>query len=154
MATTVTASTLSVTVSEKITLNGVSRNGSTTLSVGSIKEISNRIIEVTNSSGGTELVEFADTPGAVGPGKYDKGAVKYLRLTNLDDTNFITVQSTDESAHHWEQKLIAGKSILFGNPSAVDAHADIESTSFVKILKIIAQADTAAVDVELYIAST
>ena len=162
MATTVTASTLSVTVSERITLNGVSRNGSTTLSVGSIKEISNRIIEVSNSTNGTDLVAVAASAGAVGPGKYDKTAVKYIRITNLDDTNFITLMFSDgdgtsgggAGSHNWELKLEAGKSILLGDLSSVDANNDIDSVSFVAISTILAKADTAAVDVELYIAST
>jgi len=159
MATTVTASTLSVTVSERITLNGVSRNGSTTLSVGSIKEISSRIINVTNSSGGTTLLSVAASAGTVGPGKYDKTAVKYLRITNLDDTNYIVLMfSNGDGAgsgdHNWELKLEAGKSILLGDLSSVDAHNDIDSFTAVAIANILALANTAAVDVELYVAST
>jgi len=161
MATTVTASTLSVTVSERITLNGVSRNGSTTLSVGSIKEISNRIIEVTNATHGTDLLEVAATAAEVGPGKYAKTDVKYLRITNLDDTNFVTLMFTDgdgqgSGSHHWNLKLEAGKSLLLGDLSSVDSVSDIDSSvaSLVAIAKILAKADTAAVDVELYVAST
>ena len=160
MASTVSASTLSVTVSEKITLNGVSRNGSTTLSVGSIREISSRIINVTNSSGGTTLVSVAASAALVGPGKYDKTSVKYLRITNLDDTNFITVMFTDgdgagSGSHNWQLKLEAGKSLLLGDLSSVDSVSDIDSSvaSLVAIAKILAKADTAAVDVELYVAS-
>ena len=160
MATTVTASTLSVTVSERITLNGVSRNGSTTLSVGSIKEISNRIIEVTNATHGTDLLEVSATAAAVGPGKYAKTDVKYLRITNLDDTNFVTLMFTDgdgqgSGSHHWNLKLEAGKSLLLGDLSSVDSVSDIDSSvaSLVAIAKILAKADTAAVDVELYVAS-
>ena len=164
MASTVSASTLSVTVSEKITLNGVSRNGSTTLSVGSIREISSRIINVTNSSGGTTLVSVAASAALVGPGKYDKTAVKYLRITNLDDTNFITVMFTDgdgagSGSHNWQLKLEAGKSVLLGDLSSIDAHNDIDDGAAVVVSgqtlnNILALANTAAVDVELYIAST
>ena len=160
MATTVTASTLSVTISEKITLNGVSRNGSTTLSVGSIREISSRIIEVTNGTHGTDLLEVSTTAALVGPGKYAKTDVKYLRITNLDDTNFVTLMFTDgdgqgSGSHHWNLKLEAGKSLLLGDLSSVDSVSDIDSSvaSLVAIAKILAKADTAAVDVELYVAS-
>ena len=41
-----------------------------------------------------------------------------------------------------------------GDLSSVDANNDIDSVSFVAISTILAKADTAAVDVELYIAST
>ena len=156
MATTVTASTLSIKISESITLNGVSRNGGTTLSVASIKSIANRIVEVTNSTNGTELVNISTAPGA---GVYDKNSVKYMRITNLDDTNFVIIMFTngnghDSGDHHWEVKLEAGKSYVIGDVSSIDAHNDIDSFSAVAVALIVAKADTAAVDVELYIAST
>ena len=56
MASTVTAATLTVTISESITLNGVSRDSSSTASITSIRDISNRIIEVTNATNGTQLL--------------------------------------------------------------------------------------------------
>ena len=151
MATTVTASTLTVEVIESITLNGVSRNSSTTASISSIGEISNRIMSITNSTNGTDIVNIGTGSGA---GTFDKTAVKYLRFTNLDDTNFVTIQFTDEATHHWELKLEAGKSLIIGDTSSIDDQADIDNFSATAITKIIGKADTAAVDLEIYIAST
>jgi len=151
MATIVTAATLTVEVAESITLNGVSRNSSTTASISSIGEISNRIMSITNSTNGTDIVNIGTGSGA---GTFDKTAVKYLRFTNLDDTNFVTIQFTDESTHHWELKLDAGKSLIIGDTSSIDDQADIDNFSATAITKIIGKADTAAVDLEVYIAST
>jgi len=44
MATTIQASTLTVTIKEDITLNGVKQGGEQTLRIGSINEISKRIV--------------------------------------------------------------------------------------------------------------
>tara|TARA_B100000315_G_C14464731_1_gene535415 strand:+ start:494 stop:949 length:456 start_codon:yes stop_codon:yes gene_type:complete len=151
MATIVTAATLTVEVAESITLNGVSRNSSTTASISSIGEISNRIMSITNSTNGTDIVNIGSGSGA---GTFDKTAVKYLRFTNLDDTNFVIIQFTDESTHHWELKLEAGKSLVIGDTSSIDDQADIDNFSASAITKIIGKADTAAVDLEVYIAST
>jgi len=151
MATIVTAATLTVEVAESITLNGVSRNSSTTASISSIGEISNRIMSITNSTNGTDIVNIGSGSGA---GTFDKTAVKYLRFTNLDDTNFVIIQFTDESTHHWELKLEAGKSLIIGDTSSIDDQADIDNFSASAITKIIGKADTAAVDLEVYIAST
>ena len=156
MATTVTASTLSIKISESITLNGVSRNGGNTVNIASIKSIANRIVEVTNSTNGTELVNISTAPGA---GVYDKSNVKYMRITNLDDTNFVIIMFTngngvDSGDHHWEVKLEAGKSYVIGDVGSVDANIDIDNFTAVSMALILAKADTAAVDVELYIAST
>jgi hypothetical protein len=151
MATIVTAATLTVEVAESITLNGVSRNSSTTASISSIGEISNRIMSITNSANGTDIVNIGTGSGA---GTFDKTAVKYLRFTNLDDTNFVTIQFTDAATHHWELKLEAGKSLIIGDTSSIDDQADIDNFSATAITKIIGKADTAAVDLEVYIAST
>lgn len=154
MASTVTSATLSVKISETITLNGIARDSSTTASISSIRDISNRIIEVTNATNGTQLLKVAATSAAVGAGTYDKTAVKYVRVTNLDDTNFIILHFTDESTHHWEAKVEAGKSYVMGDTSSIDDQADIDNFSASSLTLIAAIADTAACDVELYIAAT
>ena len=46
MASTITASTMTVTVSESITLNGVNQGGTQTLSIPAIATLSKRIIDV------------------------------------------------------------------------------------------------------------
>ena len=158
MATTVTAATLSIRITESITLNGVARNGGTTLSIESVKTISNRIIEVTNAEHGTELITISTTAG---PGQYDKTAVKYMRMTNLDDTNFVTIMfATGDgdggAGKSWTVKLEAGKSYVVGDLSLINDDDDIDdyATGATNVARIVALADTAAVDVELYIAST
>ena len=151
MASSVTAATLTVTISESISLNSVARGSNTTVSIASIGEISNRIMSITNATNGTEIVSISTVAGV---GTYDKTAVKYLRITNLDDTNFIILQFTDTSSHHWELKLEAGKTIMLGDTSSIDDQADIDNFSASAIAKIIGKADTAACDIEIYIAST
>ena len=151
MATTISASTLKVTITESITLNGVPRGSSASLSLSSIGEVSNRIMSITNATNGTEIVSISTVAGV---GTYDKTAVKYLRITNLDDANFLILQFTDSSSHHWELKLEAGKTIMLGDTSSIDNQADIDNFSASAIAKIIGKADTAAVDIEVFIAST
>ena len=151
MATTVTAAALSVTVTESITLNGVARNSKATTTIASIGEISNRIMSITNATNGTDIVDISTAASA---GTYSKTALKYMRITNLDDTNFVVIQFTDSSSHHWELKLEAGKSLVIGDTSSIDDQADIDNFSATAIAKIVGLANTAAVDVEVYIAST
>ena len=151
MASTVTSATLTVNISEAITLNGVKRGSSSAISISGIGEVSNRIMSITNSTNGTEIIAISTASGI---GTYNKAAVKYMRLTNLDDTNYVLIQFTDSSSHHWEIKLEAGKSIIIGDTANVDDEADIDNFSATALAKIIGKADTAACDVEVYIAST
>ena len=86
MASTVTASTMTVTISESITLNGKNQGGTQTLSIPSIAEVSKRIMTCLTSE--VTLVSFA---AAVAPGTFIDADVRYVRITNLDDTNFVVI---------------------------------------------------------------
>ena len=152
MASSVTATTLTVNISESISLNGVARGSYTTTSIASIGEVSNRIMSIESATNGTVIMGVSST--LAGAGTYPKGQLKYLRITNLDDTNFIIIQFTDESSHYWELKLEAGKTLMIGDVANVDDQADIDNFSATAITKIIGKADTADCDIELYIAST
>jgi len=152
MATTLTTSTLTVEVTETITINGVARNSAVTTSIASIAEIHNRIMTVESDAGGTGIFNVAATlPSA---GTFSRATFEYCRITNLDDTNFIIFQFTDESSHYWELILEAGKSFMFGDVSSFDDQADIDNFSASTMTKLIAKADTADCDIEIYIAST
>tara|TARA_R100000808_G_C2144577_1_gene152324 strand:+ start:708 stop:1166 length:459 start_codon:yes stop_codon:yes gene_type:complete len=151
MATTITAATLTVSVTETITLNGVARNSEATTTIASVGEIFNRIMKIESSTNGTGIFDVAASdPGA---GAFVRGDFEYCRITNLDDTNFIIIQFTDESSHHWELKLEAGKTLMFGDVSSIDDQADIDNFSASTITKVVGKADTADCDIEVYIAS-
>ena len=103
MASTITAATLTVTLTESITLNGSSQGATNTLSIGSINEVSKRIVTATTTEAG--LLGFLSALSGVGvtankvgymAGILDDGDVRYIRITNLDDTNFISLTFRDE----------------------------------------------------------
>jgi len=80
-----------------------------------------------------------------------------VRVTNKDDTNYIELVINGASNNSLCVKLEAGKSFLLGiGASSVDANdsAAITSASFVSLSTITAKANTAAVDVELFVAGT
>ena len=114
MASTLTASTMTVTISESITLNGANQGGTTSLSVGSIAEVYKRIMTVPVSGSGTItlLTTTGDAGSTVESGKFIVGDMKYLRITNLNDTagegvklhSLLTIKEIAENL--FEQKLI------------------------------------------------
>jgi len=100
------------------------------------------------------LAEFDTNPGS---GVF-KTTMKYLRITNKDATNFVTLtfanHATDNSADHlYSTKLEAGKSFMLGSTafaaSVDDADHMLATGEVIKEIK--AQADTAACDVEIVI---
>jgi hypothetical protein len=98
MTSTITAAPLTVKVTESITLNGVAQGATNTKTISSIAEIYKRIMTIT-----TNESTIATMSGAVASaGHFNDSAVRYMRFTNLDDTNFLTLtfrnQDNDEAA--------------------------------------------------------
>ena len=149
MATTVTNANLTVTLTDSVTLNGQAYGNTNTLTIGSIDEVYNRVVEVPISAF-TSILQL----GATGQGSLDASNVKYIRVTNLDDTNYVNLKvfGTDTMVI----KLEAGKSFILGGVSfdAVDS-SDIAqgAVSHNSTFVISAEASVAACDVEVFVAS-
>ena len=152
MATSLSSATLKVTIEEKISLNGVKRGSKVTKSISGITEIYQRIVEVPTA--GAEIVAFIAGKGA----DTFSLTTKYIRITNKDLTNFITLNfydhADDDTADDlFAIKLEAGKSFILGS-TLFDASLDQSDgllTANQQMVKIKAQADTAACDIEIFI---
>ena len=151
MASTVSAATMTVKITEDIVLNGVNQGGTNTLSIGSINEV-HKFIKTVDTGGFRTLVLFDNTVAA---GTLDADLVKYVRVTNLDDTNYIDirVKATDSFTY----RVTAGASLVLGGgtDTALEgvAYGDAPASG-VDIAEIKGQANTASVDVEVFCAST
>ena len=165
MASTITASTLKVTIREDIKLNGVQQGGVNTLSIGSITNVVKRIVNIgTDEIGllgfGTAYnTELSKTYLA---GQFDEDTVRYIRITNLDDTNHIALILKNENNDEFGVKVDKGCSFIYGvdldggvvdTMDSADA-AGITPDSFGDLVDITCAANTAACDVEVFVAST
>ena len=92
MATTLTAATLTVTLTEAISLNGYDQGSKNTLSISSINEVHKRILTVPTSE-----IEVLAISTANASGTFIEGDVRYIRITNLDDTNHVTLTFKNEN---------------------------------------------------------
>ena len=111
MTSTISAATLTVTHTEALTLNGVDRGVTNTLTIASINEVDHRIVSVDTSAART----LVSTAATVGAGTFINSNVKYIRLTNKDDTNFVTIGILRASAEAVYLKLEAGQTFCFYN---------------------------------------
>lgn len=149
MASSFSSTSFTATISESITINGEAVNSSNTLTVSDITAIDKRIVSIPTASEVTVLV-FST---AVAAGTIVAANVKYVRITNKDNTNFVRIRVKKNGADTFDIKLEAGKSFMLGNPSeSVSATAGAFS-AFVTSDSISAQADTAAVNIEYFVAS-
>ena len=153
MATTITAATLTVTLTEEITLNGQDKGSTNALTVASVTEVSQRIVNVPTS----EVVILA-MGTAVAAGQLVEGDVRYIRLTNKDDTNHITLVFKSENNNECSHLLDAGHSFIYpgdnsgGVVNTHDASASALTVSLDDLVDITAQANTAACDLEIFVA--
>jgi len=113
MASTLTASTMTVTISESITLNGTNQGGTNILSIPSIATVSKRIADVPTSE-----VTIASMSTAVAAGTFVESDVRYIRITNLDDTNFVYLVFKNEYSNEFCLKLDKGKSFIYNGDDA------------------------------------
>ena len=158
MASTITPSTMTVKITETISLNGTAQGASNTQTYASIAEISKRILTIT-----TNEAVIATFSGAVASsGHFNDSAVRYMRFTNLDDTNFITLTFRNQDNDEAAIKLDAGNSFVWsadnsgGMVGVLNATQDADANSDValgSLTNIQADANTGNCDLEMFVAS-
>jgi hypothetical protein len=152
MATTIAAAPLSITVTESIVINGQSMGGSNTLAIADVTEVFKRIVTVPT----TEVTLYSTHDTDVGGSVFDDDLVKYVRITNKDDTNFISLRITSDSggSDEFVYKLNAGESfLLYSHDTSMTASTGVAGAVDANIESVEALADTAEVDCELFVAS-
>ena len=154
MATTITAATLTVTLTEAITLNGQDKGATNTLTIAAVTEVSQRIVNVPTSE---EAILAMGT--AVASGQFVESDVRYIRITNKDDTNHVTLTFKNENDDEFAVKLDYGQSFIYNGDlsgGVVDTMDGIDGTgltlSLGDLVNITALANTAACDLELFVA--
>ena len=156
MTTTLTAATLTITLKESIELNGVEQGATNEKTIASVNEVSKRIVTVTT----TEAEVIAFHASAISSRTFIEGDVRYMRFTNLDDTNHVTLTFKNENDDEFAVKVDAGHSFIYPGDNSggvVDTMDAIDGTgltiSLGDLVNVTADADTASCDMEIFVAS-
>ena len=148
---------LTVTLTEALSLNNDVYDNSNTLTIASISEVTKRVVTVTTTE--ATILTFRI---AAGQGTYIAANVRYMRFTNLDGTNFVTLTFRNQDNDEVAIKLDAGNSLmLFGDNAGgmvamfnatedADAASD---TALGSLTNIQADANTGNCEFEMLIAS-
>lgn len=137
---------LVVTISESVSLNNKDHGSTNVETIGSVSQIDHRIVTATTTE---QTIVLFDSAAAAGT--FADASVKYLRITNLDATNFAILRILGNSEEYFV-KIEAGDSFILGN-SLMDANAaGGQSVSLANIDSIKADADSASVSLEIFIA--
>lgn len=160
MASTVTASTMTVTISESITLNGKNQGSTQTLNIASIKDVYKRIVTCVDDTDCTIATFQTDT--STSDGAIDLENVRYIRVTNLDDTNpmnlSLQVAGGEGGTANMSTTVLvsAGESFILGTVHdgiALDDDAASIVTSLNDLESLLVDPLSENIDVEVFIAS-
>lgn len=152
MATKITAATLTVEVKEELTLGGATYDSTTTHTISSINNISKRIYTLTAQTA-TILANFATTPTSP---EFDYDDIKYIRITNLDDTNSVIITKASASTSAAEEVRAGGSIYMIdGAKDVKGAASKAAQTAMAEIQTLYAYSATATVtlDIEVVIAT-
>ena len=158
---------LIVTIREELTLNGDSHGAKNTLTISDIDEVFRRIVTCP-ANNETTIARFRSSVGNVsGTATFDSALdvqdVKYVRVTNLDSSNSLTLSlqvevGEDDSGADTSASILveAGKSFILGSPhdgiNLSDTNANLV-TDLVDLDSLVVQPGDNAINVEVYIAS-
>lgn len=149
MASTLTAQTLTITISESLVLNSQPINSENQINIASIGQVDKRIVNIPTASEVTVLA-FGT---AVAAGTVIRSNVKYIRITNKDAVNFVRLRVKKTGADTFDIRLDAGQSFILSNAKESVSATAAAFSAFVDADSINAQADTGSVDIELFVAS-
>jgi len=154
MASTISAATMTVTLTEEITLNGSQQGATNTIDIASVNEVSKRIVTATT----TEQVILA-FGAVVAAGQFLESKVVYIRITNLDNANHVGLIFRNEDSDELSVKLDKGQSFIYngdledGVVDTMDAAATaVTPNAFADLVDVTATAHTTACDLEIFVA--
>ena len=145
---------LIITHTEDITLNGQQFGGTTIKSISGINEISKRILTITVAE--STIATFSAAVASAG--HYIAGDVRYIRFTNRDASNFITLTFRNQDNDEVAIKLDAGQSFIWngdnsgGMADVFNATQDADAasdTALGDLTNIQADANTGSCDLEV-----
>ena len=170
MATTIKNASFTSTVTDGVTLNGVNYGNSNTKAISNCNESLQKIVTVPFSTGSQNYVSLFGanvTPDSAGDVTFSE--FKYARVTNLDDTNSVFIQITDQDGSSSSatptsaivMEIPAGLSFIIpsgqfdcSDSALITGLSLSSSTVYNTTMKVSAVAITADVDVEIFVVTS
>lgn len=154
MATTITKKTMTVSINESIDLGPTDDYSNKTIfEISNITEVSKRILTVP-----THQVSVLTLSSSAGAGTFVSGSLKYARITNLDNENYIRLTFMSASAGVTKNKTVfkldPQRSFIVSNDAYSGSSVGTTFGAYQSFTSIKAKSDSSACDIEIYVAST
>jgi len=144
--------TMTITITESLDVGTTVMDTATSIAEEiTVNDIFKRVISCPTS----EITLYSTHASNVAGATFDEDLIKYVRVTNHDSSNFVTLRITDANADEVALKLASGNSFIIWTHKTSFSAADAATAGAVNadIVSMEAQADTAACDLEILIAS-
>ena len=155
--------TLTSKLTESITLDSGTLDSTNTLTISSIADAVKRTVTVDTTE--MTLLAFGqhgatDSGASTTVGTFDRDAVRYIRITNLDGTNHVSLTFKGEGNEEFGVLLDKGQTFMY-NPDLATGVVDtmdaadgaISPGTFLDLLTITALANSGACQLEVFVAS-
>ncbi|OUV98783.1 MAG: hypothetical protein CBD16_09555 [Betaproteobacteria bacterium TMED156] len=149
MASTVSKAIFTSKITESITLNNHPKKLETTLTIPDVTDYSHRIMSVAVAGSSILTLGAADAAGAL-----DKARFKYMRITNLDDTNDVRLTVELTTAQDTYEVVLGPKASQILTSKSGDITTGGAAVTLEDITSVKGTATTAACDVEIFTVST
>ena len=154
------SSNLKVSIRETITINSNKYDAFTNQTITGISEVSKRVLNIPTAS--QEIISIS---GSIGSGTYITEDVKYIRISNLNDSSNaahvdLTFRSFDND--EFAVRLDYGSTFMYpativngvsGSMDSIDA-GEANLSQMASLKNVVAKASGSNVDLELFIASS
>ena len=144
--------TMTVTITEALDVGTTVMDTATSVATTiTVNDIFKRVITCPTSEITLYTTHASDVAGA----QFDEDKIAYVRVTNHDSSNFVSLRITDANSDEAVYKLEAGKSFMLHTHKTAFSAADAATAGTVNadIVSMKVLADTAACDLEILIAS-
>ena len=158
MATRITGGTLTVTITEALTMahstaaDNRTHSQTITKTFSSIDNLEKRVLNLPNTNQ-VELITLGTT-AADAPGSFLRSAVKYIRITNLDDTNGVAVILEDTGGDMASVLVDADSTFMLTDTQVEGGNTGADWAAWASIDQIFLKAAGANVQVEVVVATT
>jgi len=139
--------TLTVTIKEELTLNGIQRGSTNISALAGVTECVQRVVTITNAEKPVFL--FAS---AVEAGAFKNATLQYLRITNLHQTATVNLRVRDAAQEFAIQINPLGSFILTEDKLDADATGADETIALAQIVSIKAVSSTTSNLIEIFAA--
>tara|TARA_B110000285_G_C14986247_1_gene543965 strand:- start:127 stop:588 length:462 start_codon:yes stop_codon:yes gene_type:complete len=125
MASTLVPSTFQVSLKEEHIVKGIKTTNITDFEIGNITNVDRRILTVPP----TTSIDLININGLnPGPGTFPSSSMKYVRITNLDNTSSLAVNFTSSDAgggaSYWSMECTPTSSLIFSSPNVTGSAFD------------------------------